>query len=313
MIVIILCFLILFSCITDVVSNAPITKRVLVIGGTGRVGRNVVGSLVSQGINTVCLIRDLDKAKRLEQLHGAQFVQGDVTRVEDLLSASKDCDMVIDVHGAKPLRFSKLTDLFTHPSNDISHPYNINYVGIKKLIIAMRMNKVKKLIRLTGGLVNKSPFHPFVLLFNLLLSMTVKWHERAEFAIRESGLKYTIIRAPELVNEPSTISNHNKTLILFSCDEMKTVRAGSIPIVDVAKLCVEATNSLDQCTVYVASIPNNNKKEPVDLKKLIPTITSDTKKLIIRRHSFAALSFLSIMTFLIYQLGRKMISVLGIC
>jgi hypothetical protein len=71
-------------------------------------------------------------------------------------------------------------------------------MGVKNLLAAMKINGVGKLVRITGSLVGKSPFLPFIFLFNILLSMTNKWHERSEIAIRESNIDYTVIRPTEL-------------------------------------------------------------------------------------------------------------------
>jgi hypothetical protein len=66
--------------------------------------------------------------------------------MESLVSATVGCHTVIDVHGMKPARFAKITDLFTHPKNIPYHPYNINYLGVKRLLAAMEINKVSQLI-----------------------------------------------------------------------------------------------------------------------------------------------------------------------
>jgi uncharacterized protein YbjT (DUF2867 family) len=97
-------------------------SKVLVVGGTGRVGRVVVSKLISNGINTVCLVRNIEKASSTLELLGAQLIQGDVTNIDDLIRCSSGCSSVIDVHGVSPPRFSKISDLFVHPLNDINHP-----------------------------------------------------------------------------------------------------------------------------------------------------------------------------------------------
>ena len=103
---------------------------------------------------------------------GAELVYGDVCEIDSLVSASKNCSTIVSVHGMKPARFSKITDLFVSPSNIPYHPYNINYLGVRRILTAMEINKCDKIVRITGSLVDKSAFKPFKVLFNGLLSMT---------------------------------------------------------------------------------------------------------------------------------------------
>jgi nucleoside-diphosphate-sugar epimerase len=180
-------------------------KAILVIGGTGRVGRAVVPKLIKEGFSVRVLCRNLSQAKNLTELTGAVLFEGDVCNLDSIITASVDCSAVVDVHGMRPARFSKITDLFTHPRNIPSHPYNINYLGVKKVLAAMEINKVSKIVRITGALVDKSAFIPVRILFNFLLSMTTRWHEASEICIRNSGFDYTVIRPTEIVNEPRVV------------------------------------------------------------------------------------------------------------
>lgn len=182
------------------------SKSILVIGGTGRVGRAIVPKLVDEGFSVRVLCRDIEKAKTFQELTGAELVVGDVGDVESLVSATAGCATVLDVHGVKPLRFAKITDLFTHPRDIPGHPYQVNYLGVKRILAAMEISKCQKIVRITGGIVGVSAFNPFRVLFNSLLSFSSKWHEASEIAIRSSGFDYTIIRPTEIVNEPPLVS-----------------------------------------------------------------------------------------------------------
>jgi len=124
-------------------------------------------------------------------------------------------DTIIDVHGPSPPRFSKLSDIYSDPGFDFTHPYCVNYLGTQRVLEAIKANNVKKLVRLTGALVGKPAFSPFVVLFNVLLSMTVKWHERSELAIRASGIDYTCIRPPGIRDEFPAAVTGDKTLALI--------------------------------------------------------------------------------------------------
>ena len=189
-------------------SSVASSKPILVIGGTGRVGRAIVPKLIKEGYTVRVLVRDIEKAKAFDELSGANLVVGDVLDMKSLVSATEGCSTVVDVHGMKPIRFAKITDFFIHPKNLPNHPYQINYLGVNRILAAMEINKCQKIVRITGALVGKSAFIPIRALFNILISFSSKWHEASEVAIRNSGLDYTIIRPTELVNEPSVVRTY---------------------------------------------------------------------------------------------------------
>lgn len=151
--------------------------NILVIGANGRVGRSVVSKLKSSGKSVKCLVRDIQRASTFTELENTSLVYGSTDDISSLVEATSGCDVVIDVHGMRPPRFTKIFDLFRHPKNDPTHPYNVNYLGTRRVLAAMKINNVKKLVRITGALTGKSPFRFPVWLFDILLSMSPKWHE----------------------------------------------------------------------------------------------------------------------------------------
>jgi len=222
---------------------------------------------------------------------GSIFFQGDVSSdqsMNNILEASRDCQTIIDVHGSKPSRFFQLKDLFFHPryynkrsdnkkqhlnndndnSNndnnnynrdiDNNHPYHVNYLGIKRILVTMKINKINKLIRITGALVDKNEFLPFIVLFNFLLSKSNKWHCLSEKAIREASIDYTVIRPTNLFD--SSIENISDTsttkLILIPGDSNMIPKVPSqISIQDVSDLCIQAIddNRLCEATLVCSS------------------------------------------------------------
>ena len=138
----------------------------------------------------------------------------------------------------KPPRLTKISDLWRHPSYDLSHPYNVNFIGTKNIVDACKLNNVRKVIRLTGALTGKPATLPFVILFNLLLSFSPKWHEKSEKYIRQSGLNYTCVRPTELKNNgPASETNRNLILIQGDSDKRPPI-PGMISINDVSDLCI---------------------------------------------------------------------------
>ena len=87
-----------------------------------------------------------------------------------------------------------------------------NCLGTKKILAAMAINRVEKLVRITGALVNTNEFHPFVYLFNSFFSKSVKWHELTEQAIRASAVDYTVIRPTGIVKD-DFVSKKNKKAV----------------------------------------------------------------------------------------------------
>jgi len=56
--------------------------KVLVTGGTGFIGSHLVESLIKEGHEVTCLVRDVKRAKHV--LGNVQLIEGDVTQRESL-------------------------------------------------------------------------------------------------------------------------------------------------------------------------------------------------------------------------------------
>jgi len=98
---------------------------------------------------------------------------------------------IVIFEAPRPRRYPKLSDIWNHPKEDKNHPYSVNFLGMKRILAAMTINKVSRLIRITGALTDKNAFSPFVFLFNLLGSFRIKWNELSEIDIRRNGVDYT--------------------------------------------------------------------------------------------------------------------------
>ena len=127
----------------------------------------------------------------------------------------------------------------------------------------MKINKINKLIRITGALVDKNEFLPFIVLFNFLLSKSNKWQCLSEKAIREASIDYTVIRPTNLfdssIKDFSGTSNSNfisTKLILIPGDSNVIPKVPSqISIQDVSDLCIRAIddNRLCEATLVCSS------------------------------------------------------------
>ena len=223
---------------------------VLVIGATGRVGKEVIKKLSSfqKECKINCLVRNISSkdAINLASNSNVELYEGSVDNMDSLIAATKGCQVVVDVHGMKPPRFTKLPyDLFFHPSKDKTHPYNVNYLGTKRVLAAMKINNVQKLVRITGSLTGKSALFIVTIMFNLLLSMSPKWHERSEMIIRESGIDYTVIRPTGISSEPSAIDTQRSLIMLQGdTDQRPPKNANKISVHDLSELVFRAARNL---------------------------------------------------------------------
>jgi uncharacterized protein YbjT (DUF2867 family) len=146
---------------------------ILVAGGTGFVGGGIVRELVRRGESVAVLTRDASPAKRSPS-PVLEFRGGDVTRPESLAVAMRGVEAVVGCQ--------------QFPNSPIENPgkgYTFEKVdaeGTENLVRAAMAAGVKRYIYLSGvGAAHEGP-HWF----------RAKW--RAETAVRESGLKYTILR-----------------------------------------------------------------------------------------------------------------------
>ena len=195
-------------------------------------------------------MRDLPVAEKNPLLQGAILFAGDVNNLNDLKHCMEGCDTVISVHGMKPPRLRKWRDFFPGQADkDLSHPINLNYRAIRKILMQMHLSNSKKFVRLTGSLVGRNPFHPFVFLFNFVLSSVIAWNEYAEMSIRDAArmlnIDYTILRVPAITNDPSLGSlpeeaSAGKSLEYFPADDLQTSLPArrKISYQDVAELCL---------------------------------------------------------------------------
>jgi len=310
-------FRLIIALLSIIFSAEHAVAKVLVIGGTGRVGSGVVANLLAKGISTNVLVRDVEAAQLNEKLSGAQLFQGDVSSTRSLIEASVDCDAVIDVHGNRPKRMTKLQDLVYLPRQDINHPYNVNFLATKRIIAAMEVNRVKKMVRVTGALVGSNAFNPFTVLFNFLLSKSNKWNEMAEKFIRESGCDYTVVRPVgirDTVSEPE-----NRSLILLPADKGESFKVpAQLTTASVSDICTLAATDdrLSRSTVICSSeVMPTGKNKTQEWSALIGARQDwkDSKAIRPGRHNLALLLYTGLTASVVSGAARlivKMVRVL---
>ena len=146
---------------------------ILVAGGTGFVGGGIVRELARRGKQVAVLTRSASRAKRFPGLD-VEYREGDVTRPESLAAAMQGVEAVVGCQ--------------QFPNSPIENPgkgYTFEKVdaeGTENLVRAAKAAGVGRYVYLSGAGAAPEGRHWF----------RAKW--RAETAVRESGLTYTILR-----------------------------------------------------------------------------------------------------------------------
>ncbi len=163
--------------------------QVLILGATGGTGRELVKQALGHGHTVRVMARSPD---RLKTVHPRlEVLQGDISDTTALTAALKGQDAVLSALGV----------------ND-RNPNTILSDGVLNLLRAMKRQKVKRLIFVSSLGVGDSkgelgPMYNWVLLPSLLKNVFAD-KERAEEAIRESNVDWTIVRPGSLKNKPLT-------------------------------------------------------------------------------------------------------------
>ena len=158
-------------------------KTVVVAGGSGFIGRAIARRLAATGdLNVRVLTRNPDAARARLQVPGVEFVRADVGDPASLDRALKGASTIVDTiqFQGYPIENARTGQTFER----------VDYGGVVALLAAARANSVAQFIYVSGAAADENSSHP-----------GFRAKGRAERAIRESGLTYTIFR-PSLVYGP---------------------------------------------------------------------------------------------------------------
>jgi uncharacterized protein YbjT (DUF2867 family) len=186
----------------------------LIIGGTGTLGRQIVLQALTKGYKVRCLVRNLRKANFLKEW-GAELVYGDLVSPETIPSCLRGITAVIDASTSRPY--------------DLSTMKEVDWDGKLALIEASKVANVQHFIFCSVLNLEQFPNIP-------LLAMK----QSVEIKLIESEIPYTIFRLtgfyqglieqyaiPILENLPIWITNE-KTCVSYMDTQ------------DIAKFCLQA-------------------------------------------------------------------------
>jgi uncharacterized protein YbjT (DUF2867 family) len=165
------------------------TGPVLVIGGSRGTGLLITRVLARRGVPVRVLARN--PAAAAERLgSGIEIVEGDITDPGTLGPVLRGVGHVVFTAGVRSGRATTRSKIRT-----------TEYEGVVNTLEAVRRAGVTgRFLYMTASGVGRPSFWSIAL--NIYKGNTLVWRRRAETAIRESGLPYTIIRAGVLWNRP---------------------------------------------------------------------------------------------------------------
>jgi uncharacterized protein YbjT (DUF2867 family) len=144
------------------------SKKILVIGGTGMLGRPVALKLIEAGNEVSVLTRNIESAKSKLSAN-LNFEKGDVNDIQSLKEAMKGCYGVhINLSGGST-------------SDGV---FETEYLGVVNIIDAAKASGIKKVTMITGATVSeKNSGFP-----------SIDAKQRAEEYVRSGGIDYTIFK-----------------------------------------------------------------------------------------------------------------------
>jgi uncharacterized protein YbjT (DUF2867 family) len=169
--------------LTRAAHAADAKPLVLVAGASGATGKHIVAALVKDGYRVRGLSRDPVKAAKAGGPK-IEWLKGDVRDAASLPAAVKGVSAVMCAVGAR------------EPQGD-NNPEKVDFEGVRNLIDAAKAAGVAHFV-LESSCNVTIPDHTFNKIFNGLLL----WKMKAEDHLRASGLMFTIVRPPQLLDEP---------------------------------------------------------------------------------------------------------------
>ena len=205
------------------------TETVLVAGSHGPTGQRVTESLADRGDEPRAMIRDAEQADEMESLGGDPTV-ADLTEPASLERAVEGCDAVVFAAGSN--------------GEDV---YGVDRDGAIDLIDAAEDAGVDRFVMLSSMGADDPESGPEPLRDYLIAKA------EADEYLRQSGLRYTVVRPGELTTDPGTGE--------IRASESLELDDGDIPREDVADVLVTA---IDFEPVYGETVEILSGDEPIE-------------------------------------------------
>ena len=153
-------------------------RHVVILGGTGFVGRHLVARLLESGHRVTVLSRGVDARKRAMKPRGASLIEGDVSDPDFLAAVLDDADAVVNLIG------------ILNEKGDRGDGFERVFVGhLDALIEAMKRMGVRRLLQMSALNAGRGDSH------------YLQSRGRAEQHVRASGLDWTLLR-PSVIAGP---------------------------------------------------------------------------------------------------------------
>ena len=186
----------------------------LIVGGTGTLGRQIVRQALNEGYQVRCLVRNIRKAAFLREW-GAELVYGDLTLPETIPPCLIGITSIIDASTSRP--------------DDLSSLKKVDWYGKLALIEAAKISNIRHFVFCSLMNLEKFSYIPLM-----------QMKKGIEIKLEQSNIPYTIFRLsgfyqgligqyaiPILENQPIWVTNE-KTCVSYMDTQ------------DIAKFCLKS-------------------------------------------------------------------------
>jgi uncharacterized protein YbjT (DUF2867 family) len=235
--------------------------RILVTGGTGFVGRQVVAELLQQGHEVHCLMRS-GSEKKLPHPEAIRVVYGDVGQPDTLTPAVQGCDAVIHLVGI----------IREFPNRGITFE-KMHLEATVNVVAAAKQANIRRYIHMSALEAKPAPVAAYH-----------KTKQKAEEVVMASGLTYTIFR-------PSIIYGPKDAFINLFKHQIETLRL--VPVIGDGRYLLQPIPVWQVAQGFARALETPvaanrsydvGGSEPVTFDDLIDTLARVLKKKAVKLH-----------------------------